>query len=169
MKETLKLLNGMVKDGVISQYAIGGAVAAIYYVEAFDTADLIIFVQIDVRESELRILAPIYDYLRKRRYKARGEFVYIEGLPVQFLPVFNELTEEAVIEANTITFARVNTRLMRAEHLVAIMLDTGRPKDYLRIVMFLEQKAVDMRLLKAVLRRHGLIKKWKENEHKFKP
>ena len=169
MKETLRLLNRMVKDGVIRQYAIGGAVAAIYYLEPFDTADLDIFVQIDAAESDLMILAPIYEYLRKEGHKARGEFVYIEGFPVQFLPVFNPLTEEAVVQANTIAFARVTTRLMRAEHLVAIMLDTGRAKDYLRIAMFLEQKAVDMRSLKAVLRRHGLTQKWKENEHKFKP
>ena len=169
MKETLKLLNRMVKDGVIRQYAIGGAVAAIYYLEPFDTADLDVFVQIDASEKELMILAPIYEYLRKQGHKARGEFVYIEGLPVQFLPVFNPLTETAVVEANTITFAGVTTRLMRAEHLVAIMLDTGRPKDYLRIAMFLEQKAVDTRSLKAVLRRYGLAQKWQKKEHKFKP
>ncbi len=168
MKETLKLLNRMVKDGVIRDYAIGGAVAAIYYLEPFDTADLDIFVQIDASESELMILAPIYEYLRKEGYRARGEFIYVEGLPVQFLPVFNPLTEEALAQANTITFARVTTRLMRAEHLVAIMLDTGRPKDYLRIAMFLAQKAVDIRSLKAVLRRFGLTQKWKENEYRFK-
>lgn len=169
MKDTLKLLNRMVRDGVIRQYAIGGAVAAIYYLEPFDTADLDIFVQVEASENELRILAPIYEYLRQAGHKERGEVVYIEGLPVQFLPVFNALTEEAVLEANTIVFARVKTRLMRAEHLVAIMLDTGRAKDYLRIAMFLEHQAVDMRLLKTVLSRHGLLKKWKENEQKFKP
>jgi hypothetical protein len=169
MKETLKLLNRMVRDGVISQYAIGGAVAAIYYLEPFDTADLDIFIQVEAPENELRILAPIYEYLREAGHKPRGEFVYIEGLPVQFLPVFNPLTEEAVLEANTISFGRVRTRLMRAEHLVAIMLDTGRTKDYLRIAMFLEHKAVDMRSLKTVLSRHGLLQKWKDNEHRFKP
>ena len=47
-------------------------------------------------------------------------------------------------------------------------LDTGRAKDYLRIAMFLEQDAVDMRSLKAVLRRFGLTQKWKENEYRFK-
>ena len=31
MRETLKIVNQMVKDGVIEEYAIGGAVAAIYY------------------------------------------------------------------------------------------------------------------------------------------
>ncbi|MBA3442866.1 MAG: hypothetical protein H0T92_23730 [Pyrinomonadaceae bacterium] len=47
-------------------------------------------------------------------------------------------------------------------------LDTGRTKDYLRINMFLEAGAVNMRSLNAVLKRHGLAKKWKENEYRFK-
>lgn len=169
MKETLKVINQMVKGGVIEEYAIGGAVAAIYYLEPFDTADLDVFIQIDAANSELMILARIYDYLTKRGYKAKGEFIQIEEMPVQFLPIFNPLTEEAVREAKTIKYARVTTRIMRSKHLVAIMLDTGRPKDYLRISMFLEQGAVNMRSLNAVLRRHGLTKKWKDNQYRFKP
>ena len=168
MKETLKLINRMVRAGVIRDYAIGGAVAAIYYLEPFDTADLDIFVQVETSASDLTILAPIYEYLISRGHKPKGEFVYIEGLPVQFLPVFNSLTEEAVTKAQTIKYARVTTRVMRPEHLVAIMLDIGRPKDYLRISMFLEQGAVNMRSMNAVLKRHGLTKKWKDNEYRFK-
>src|ERR1044071_1761975 len=139
MKETLKIINQMVKDGVIEGYAIGGAVAAIYYLEPVDTADLDIFVQVNAAGSNLMILAPIYDYLTGRGYEAKGEFIEIEGIPVQFLPVFSPLTEEAVEKAQTIKYARVTTRIMRPEHLVAIMLNTGRTKDYLRISMFLEQ------------------------------
>ncbi|MBA3439185.1 MAG: hypothetical protein H0T92_04885 [Pyrinomonadaceae bacterium] len=168
MKETFKILNQMVKDNVVDQYAIGGAVAAIYYLEPFDTADLDVFVQVSASGSTLTILSPIYQYLIKRGYQAKKEFVYIEGFPVQFLPVFNALTDEAVSKAQTIKYGRVAVRIMRAEHLVAIMLDTGRPKDYLRIHMFLEQRAVDRRSLNAVLKRHDLAKKWKENEHRFK-
>jgi hypothetical protein len=169
MRETLKLINQMVKDGVIEEYAIGGAVAAIYYLEPFDTADLDVFVQVNPTGSNLMILAPIYQYLTAQGYEAQGEFIYIEGIPVQFLPVFNSLTEEAVEKAQTIKYARVTTRVMRPEHLVAIMLDTGRPKDYLRISMFLEQGAVNRQQLYAVLKRHGLMKKWKDNEYRFKP
>lgn len=171
MKETLKVLNRMVRAGVIGQYAIGGAVAAIYYLEPFDTLDLDIFVQLEVSApvSEFTILAPIYEFLSAHGYKAKGEFVSIEGMPVQFLPVFNPLTDEAVSKAKPIKYARVTTRIMRPEHLVAIMLATGRPKDYLRIAMFLEQGTVNQRSLKAVLRRHGLAEKWKENEYRFKP
>ncbi len=166
MRETLKVLNRMVKKRVIDRYAIGGAVAAIYYLEPFDTVDLDVFVQVNTSSSELMILAPIYEYLSAQGYQAQGESIYVEGLPVQFLPVFNLLTDEAVSEAQTIKYDRVTTRVMRAEHLVAIMLDTGRLKDYLRIGMFLEQGAVDMRLLNAVLKRHGLIRKWKDNQYR---
>src|SRR5687767_15804683 len=99
MREILKIINRMVKDGVIKEYAIGGAVAAIYYLEPFDTADLDIFIQVETSDSALMILAPIYEYLTRRGYKAKGKFIYIEGLPVQFLPVFDPLTEEAVEKA----------------------------------------------------------------------
>src|SRR5215210_1911899 len=169
MRETLKIINQMVKGGVIEEYAIGGAIAAIYYLEPFDTADLDVFVQVKETGSDLMILVPIYEYLTKKGYEAKAESIYIEGIPVQFLPVFNPLTEEAVEKAQTIKYASVTTRIMRPEHLVAIMLDTGRPKDYLRISMFLEQGAVKMRSLNTVLKRHGLMKKWKDNEYRFKP
>lgn len=169
MRETLKIINQLVEDEVIEEYAIGGAVAAIYYLEPFDTADLDIFVRVSATDSALMILAPIYEYLTEQGYEAKGEFIYIEEIPIQFLPVFNPLTDEAVEKAQTIKFAGVTTRIMRPEHLVAIMLDTGRPKDYLRISMFLEQDAVKMRQLHAVLKRHGLTKKWKDNEYRLKP
>ena len=169
MRETLKIINRMVKAGIIEGYAIGGAVAAIYYLEPFDTADLDIFVQVNATGSDLMILSPIYEYLTEQGYEAKGEFIYIEGIPVQFLPVFNPLIEEAVEKAQTIKYGRVATRIMRPEHLVAIMLDTGRPKDYLRISIFLEQGTVKMRSLNAVLKRHGLMKKWKDNDYRFKP
>jgi hypothetical protein len=139
MKETLKVINQMVKDGVIEEYAVGGPVAAINYLEPFATADLDIFVQANATGSDLATPAPIYNYLVEQGYEAKGEFIYIEGLPVQFLPIFNPLTEEAVEKAQTIKYSQVTTRIMRSEHLVAIMLDTGRPKDYLRISMFLER------------------------------
>lgn len=169
MEKTLKVLNRMVKDGVINEYAIGGAVAAIYYLEPFDTIDLDVFIQIDVSAGDLMILRPVYEYLSARGYNSESAFIHIEGFPVQFLPVFNWLTEEAVREAQTIKYNRVTTRIMRAEHLVAIMLQTGRTKDYLRISMFLEQRAVNMRSLNALLKKYDLMRKWTENEYKFKP
>ncbi len=157
----------MVRDGVVERYAIGGAVAAIFYIEPINTNDLDIFFRVENLSADLTFLSPLYDYLTALGYKAQGEAVNIEGWPVQFLPVFNPLLEEAVEEAREIKFKLTKTRVMQAEHLVAIMLQTGRLKDYARIMQFVEQKVIDDARLSDILGRHDLMKKWKtfEREH----
>jgi hypothetical protein len=169
IERTLAVINEMLDEGVIESYALGGAVAAIFYVEPFDTQDVDIFVQIGHQKSDLMTLSPIYNYLLRRGYQAKAEHVYIEGFPVQFLPTFNELTEEAVRQAQEVYLKYVTTRIMKPEHLVAIMLDTGRTKDYLRISMFLQADAVDRQRLRDVLQKHGLSQKWAENAYRFEP
>ena len=157
----------MVKDGVIEQYAIGGAVAAIFYVEPINTNDLDIFFHVANPNDNLAILTPLYDYLSASGYRARGETIDIEGWPVQFLPVFNPLIEEAVEEAKEIRFKRTRTRVMQAEHLVAIMLQTGRLKDYARIAQFIEHEAIDRERLTDILTQHDLMKEWKTFERDY--
>jgi hypothetical protein len=44
VKETLETINNMQADGVIGQYAIGGAVGATFYLEPSATIDLDVFV-----------------------------------------------------------------------------------------------------------------------------
>jgi hypothetical protein len=61
----------------------------------------------------------------------------------------------------------IPTFVLSAEHLVAIALKTGRVKDYARIVMFLEQDAVNMEKLNSILLRHGLVPKWEKFESKY--
>jgi len=56
---------------------------------------------------------------------------------------------------------------MLAEHLVAIALSVGRAKDYIRILQFINEKAVDRKILLTVLETHGLTMKWKQFEHRF--
>jgi hypothetical protein len=56
--------------------------------------------------------------------------------------------------------ASLKTRVLRAEHLVAIALRVGRPKDLIRIIQFLDEGAVDIRALCAVLKRHHLRDVW---------
>lgn len=150
----------MVKDGVIEQYAIGGAVAAIFYIEPINTNDLDVFFHLKYSSTGLEILAPLYEYLSGLGYSAQEEAIDIEGWPVQFLPTFNTLLEEAVAQANEVGFQRTKTRVMQAEHLVAIMLQTGRLKDHARIAQFMEHDVVDQGRLVEILGRYGLIKKW---------
>lgn len=160
MEKTLRVLNKMVKDGVIEQYAIGGAVAAIFYIEPVNTNDLDIFFHVQDPSAGLDILAPLYEYLAGLGYKEQEETIDIEGWPVQFLPVFNPLLEEAVDQAREVRFHRTKARVMQAEHLVAIMLQTGRLKDQARIALFMEHEVVDQDRLAEILARHGLMKKW---------
>jgi hypothetical protein len=167
MEQTLKVINQMKEDGIIENYAIGGAIAAMFYIDPFSTEDLDIFFAINGAGSALDFLSPIYIYLEKHDYHAEGAMINIEGWPVQFLPLYKPLIEEAVERANETEYLQIPVRVMRAEHLVAIMLDTGRPKDYARITRFLEMGAVDMESLVDILSRHNLEKKWRENKWRF--
>ena len=88
----------------------------------------------------------------------------IEGWPVQFLPEFNPLIEEAVRQASEIKFQRTRTRVMQAEHLMAIMLQTGRLKDLARLAQFVETGKYDPDKLLVILKRHRLLKEWKKFE-----
>jgi hypothetical protein len=57
--------------------------------------------------------------------------------------------------------------VISAEHLVAIALETGRAKDYTRILQFVEQGAVDREKLKDIVERHGLSTMWSRFEQRL--
>lgn len=146
---------------------MGGALAVTFYTEPIATQDVDIFFQIKEAADSLLILSPIYDYLTRKGYTAKAEHIIIEDLPVQFLPVFNDLTNEAVEKANEFELEDTMIRVMSPEHLVAIMLNTGRTKDYLRISMFLHDDLIDSGKLEAILQRHELSTKWTANKHRL--
>jgi len=160
MEKTLRILNELEREGVIGRYAIGGAMAATFYVEPVLTFDLDVFVLLPSGESGLLTLGPLYDVLRQRGYSEEGECILIEGVPVQFLPVYNPLVEEALAEAQEIFYASTLTRVLRAEHLAAIAVQTGRAKDRDRVRLLREQASLDSRYLDRVLARHGLTTAW---------
>ena len=160
MEKTLKVLNQLEGDGVISRYAIGGAMGATFYVEPVLTFDLDIFVILPKATSDLLLLTPIYDVLRSKGYKEEDVCINIEGVPVQFLPAYNALLEEALNDARETNYGETPTRVLRAEHLVAISLQTGRSKDRLRVQTFLQEYSLDMNFLSCVLSKHGLEDRW---------
>jgi len=115
----------------------------------------------------LLTLAPIYGYLQARGCVVQDEYIVIGGWPVQFLPPSDGLETDAVAQAVSVTVEGIETRVMTAEHLVAIALRTGRPKDHIRVLQFIEQDAVDREKLRNVLDRHGLIPKWQQFEARY--
>ena len=161
MKRALEVINSLEKEGVISRYAIGGAMASIFYTEPISTFDLDIFIHFTPTASGLISLVPLYEALAKRGYSGSGEHIDIEGIPVQFLPAYNTLVEEALEKAVDVVYATIPTRVLRVEYLMAIALQTGRPKDKGRLEMLRAQAATDTVLLKGMLKRYGLERVWK--------
>lgn len=169
MKATLEVMNQMQADGVVDNYAIGGAVGATFYLEPVATLDIDVFVSFkEAAGSPLISLSPIYDYLTARGFKSEKEYIVVGGWPVQFLPPGNALVEEALEEAVETEVEGVQTRVMTAEHLTAIALQTGRAKDAARILQFIESGTLDADRLERILERHGLVAKWKRFGDKFK-
>jgi len=62
MEATIKIINEMRRKKVIGTYAIGGAVAIIFYVEPVLTYDLDIFVFLPQTSGWLITISPIYEY-----------------------------------------------------------------------------------------------------------
>jgi hypothetical protein len=168
MKATLEVINRMQADGIIGQYAIGGAVGATFYLEPVATLDIDIFVSFQkVSAGGLISLSPVYDYLTTRGYKAKGEYMVVEGWPVQLLPSNSALSEEAIDQAIETELEAVRIRIMTAEHLTAIALQLGRSKDNARILQFVESGTLDADKFDGILKRHGLAGKWERFTEKF--
>lgn len=158
MKRTLEVLNSMVTNRIIKDYAIGGAMGAMYYTEVVTTYDLDIFV-VFADETRLDVLAPVYQYLRGMGYNVDmniGECINIEGIPVQFLPVVDNLVKEALECAVVVDYGGVPTKVLKATYLAAICVKVGRPKDKVRIDMLLSSNGFDDSEFRQILRKHNL-------------
>ncbi len=162
MERTIRILNEMKQAHVIEDYAIGGAIGALFYIEPIETHDLDIFAALPESDSGRVSLGDIYSYLQQRGYPPDGEHIVIEGVSVQVLVPSTSLQTEALDNATGRTYGTETVRVMSAEHLLAIMAELNRPKDRIRISLFLEQFDVDMEKLAVILARHGLAQKWKK-------
>ena len=79
-------LNRRCKGGVIVEYAIGGGIAAPFYIEVTATDDVDVFVGSRAASSHpLAPLSPIYADLIPRGAKQDGQYLVIGDWPVKFL------------------------------------------------------------------------------------
>jgi hypothetical protein len=163
MEETLKIINQMQADGVIGKYAIGGAVGASFYLEPTSSLDIDIFISFkNLASNPLDPLRPIYDYLIPFGGKPDKEHIWLKGWLIQFLPAEDALHEEALSESVQTDVRGVKTWVMTAEHLIALALRLGRPKDVARVGRFIEIGYYDQNKLNNILSTHNLIDKWKQ-------
>lgn len=162
MDKTLQVIEDMTHLGIIKAYAIGGGIAATYYIEPVLTYDLDVF--FIPAQPGLDELAPLYEFARGRGYVEQAEALIIEGFPVQFIPAYNDLVREAVANAATLKYRGVEAKVVKAEYLVAIALQTGRAKDRERVVQLLDSDVVNRAFLFGILGRYGLAEKLKRIE-----
>ena len=160
MEKAIKIINEMQSTGIIKEYAVGGAVAAIFYLEPLLTYDLDIFFAPSKKNEDLLALSSVYDYLKGRGYKAEKEHIIIEGIPVQFLPIYDELIEEAVVNAAHLEYKDTAVNVIKQEYLIAIMFQTFRPKDKERITRFLNEGSFNETVLEEILEKYNLKAKY---------
>ena len=79
---------------------------------------------------------------------------------MQILPAYTPLVEEAVTRAVDRAFEDLTVRVVDANYLCAIALQTGRPKDYLRIHSLIESGHVQSEVLGKLVRRFALAQRW---------
>jgi hypothetical protein len=170
IKEIIATLNRMQKDGVIDRYAIGGAYGAyISYLEPRYTADIDVFIHLSPLPGQSLVsLDPINKYLETEGYLLNSEGCpIISGWPVQFLPADDLLLSEALDQSKELNVDGVPVPVFTPEHLAAVALRTGRPKDKVRLIEFLETHALDEANFSSILKRHGLLDRWIQFKKNF--
>ena len=128
-EKTLRAVNDLKATGIIDQYAIAGAMALMFWIEPIPTFDLDVLVMLPQSGNPLVSLEPIYRWASERHYEAQKEHLVIEGVPVQFLPSFGALADEAIRTAADRQYDGVPLRVVRPEYLIPLYLvPSGAPQ-----------------------------------------
>jgi len=166
MDKVAVLLNEMVEQGIIADYAVFGAVAQMRYTEAVVTLDADILVAV-AEPDKLDVLSPIYAFCRERGYLPEGEAIRVGDWPVQFIPAFSKLTREAIRDAETGDLDGIPLRVIRADYLAVIALSVGRAKDFARLLALREAGAVTDKEISDLAMRHNLTSEWNLFKERF--
>lgn len=106
-------------------------------------------------EKEIIVFKEIYDYLKTKGYTEwTGQWLVIEGIPVEFIPA-GGLAKEAVENAIETKFEGVQTKIISPEYLILLFLKAFREKDKIKIQLLLQQAEINMENLKNLLNRYN--------------
>ena len=166
MEEVARLLNELLAAGVITNYALFGATAQMRYTEPVATLDVDVLVSLPAPEK-LDLLKEIYAFCAAKGHRPEGESIRVGPWPVQFVPTFDSITEEAIAKADTVDFEGVPLRVVDADHLAVIALNTGRAKDFARILALLDSSSATADSIAKVASQHGLHDKWLRFQSRF--
>ena len=121
-ENALRAVNELKDAGIIEDCAVARAMALVFWIEPIPTFDLDVLVLLPPTAGPHVSLDPIYRWAADRGYVAEHEHIYIEGVPVQFLPSFDALAEEAIRTAVDRQYFGVDLRVVRPEYLIALFL-----------------------------------------------
>lgn len=144
-------------DGIVREYALGGAMALVFWSEPIATFDIDVFVLL-ASDGPPVALSAVDEWARRNHFSEEAEHILICGIPVQVIPAPNALAEEAITTAAELDYEGQPVRVIRPEYLVALFLEPGArtAKRLERVGALLEEGAVDHTLLKMLLQRYNL-------------
>jgi hypothetical protein len=157
LADVFRVLAEMREQGVVTEYAIGGATAVLFYAEPTRTYDVDVFALLpSPGESSLVSLAPVYRWAESQGFTVDAEHVLIHGVPVQVLPAYNALVTDAIHTARVHDYQGVSVRVVDPEHLIALALQAGGARRRERAWLVLQTAVVDRARLRSLLNAHGL-------------
>ena len=161
LARTFEAIKDFADRGLILDWAVSGAIASYLYMSPTYTDDLDLMVAYP-GTGLLIDPSPLFRYAEERGYLVtEGDHIQIHGVSVQFLPTGTPLTEEALVKAECSCIGGTSAKFLGAEYLMAIMLEVGRPKDFLRLLSMLDEAEYDhLKFHEDLVSRFDLRAKW---------
>lgn len=166
MLKIITLFEKMEKDKIIENYVIGGATALSYYSSPTVTEDIDIFINL-ISKVFIMNLASIDNYIKQNSNAIeKGEYLIIEGIPVQLIVPESGLHEEACKNPTIVNEHGFKIKLFPIEYLMAIMISLNKPKYRYRLSIIKEDE-YDIRRLNSILKKYNLLGKWEKIKNEF--
>lgn len=158
LADVVRALHDLIERGIIEDYAIGGAIGALFWDEVTFTRDLDVFVLLTNESGALVDRSQIYAWASERGYALVQEHIKIGGIPVQLVPALNAVSEEAIKGAALVPFEGVEVRVIRPEYLIAMWLSppANDQKRRERAARLRESSHVDQASLSELMTRYHL-------------
>jgi hypothetical protein len=154
----LRALEDLKQAAVVEDYAIAGAMALVFWADPIPTYDLDVLVLLPEQDTPIVSLGSIYQWAAAQGHAVHAEHVLVAGVPVQFLPSHNKLTDEAIETAATLDYQGVAVRVVRPEYLVALYLEpsarTAKRRE--RAAALMESAETDQSVLEDLIHRFKL-------------
>lgn len=151
MEDVFSALNKLVEAGLIETYALGGGVGAAFYVEATQTETLDVLLPRHVGGIyPIRTALLSLGAIAEEGASVRLGFWLVRLVQAQEPPIV-----EAIQAAIPVEFNGIRTRVLSAEYLCALALQSNRIVDQMQVCMFFEENKVDRARLRALAERYG--------------